>query len=100
MARGRLPPHLLDVWTNGARGARVTTSPLHIVRDTPLGFDLSAVDPTGARAGLLHTRRGTVQTPAFMAVGTHAHVRHLSVDEVRHADAPIMLGNTYHLMLR
>ena len=71
------------------------------MRDTPLGFELSAVDPTGARAGVLHTRRGTVQTPVFMAVGTHAHVRHLSVDDVRDdADAPIMLGNTYHLMLR
>ncbi|MBX5481346.1 MAG: tRNA guanosine(34) transglycosylase Tgt [Myxococcaceae bacterium] len=74
---------------------------MHLVRDPPLGFELAAVDPTGARAGLLHTRRGTVPTPAFMAVGTHAHVRHLSPAEVRDlVDAPIMLGNTYHLMLR
>jgi queuine tRNA-ribosyltransferase len=41
-----------------------------------------------------------VQTPVFMAVGTHAHVRNLSVDDVRETGAPIMLGNTYHLMLR
>src|SRR5262249_56856582 len=45
--------------------------------------------------------RGSVRTPVFMAVGTHAHVRNLSVDDVRaEVDAPIMLGNTYHLMLR
>lgn len=48
----------------------------------------------------MHTRRGPVETPAFMAVGTHAHVRNLSVEDVLEADAPVMLGNTYHLMLR
>lgn len=79
----------------------MTSRPLQFVRDAPLGFELAAVDPTGARAGLLHTRRGTVPTPVFMAVGTHAHVRNLSIEDVaEETGAPIMLGNTYHLMLR
>ncbi|MBX7098950.1 MAG: tRNA guanosine(34) transglycosylase Tgt [Myxococcaceae bacterium] len=66
----------------------------------PFSFELTATSGEGARAGVLHTRRGSVPTPAFMAVGTHAHVRHLSVDDVKSAGSPIMLGNTYHLMLR
>ncbi len=76
--------------------------PLHAVPSpAPLSFDLVASDPTtAARAGVLHTRRGPVLTPTFMAVGTHAHVRHMSADDVRETGASIMLGNTYHLMLR
>ncbi len=67
---------------------------------SPIGFTLEATAPSGARAGLMQTRRGLVQTPAFMAVGTHAHVRNLSIEDVLASGAPIMLGNTYHLMLR
>jgi queuine tRNA-ribosyltransferase len=77
------------------------SSPLHLVRDgSPLRYELVTETPSGARAGVLHTRRGIVQTPAFMAVGTHAHVRNLSIEDVRATGAPILLGNTYHLMLR
>jgi queuine tRNA-ribosyltransferase len=65
-----------------------------------VGFTLEHVDPTGARAGVLHTRRGDVQTPLFMAVGTHAVFRHLTIDEVKGTGSPLILGNTYHLMLR
>ena len=53
-----------------------------------------------ARAGRLTLPHGTVQTPAFMPVGTHGTVRGLHPDEVRRAGAEIVLGNTYHLHLR
>ncbi|HET7025793.1 MAG TPA: tRNA guanosine(34) transglycosylase Tgt [Gemmatimonadales bacterium] len=53
-----------------------------------------------ARAGTLTLPRGTVETPAFMPVGTHGAVRGLSAEEVRGAGARIILGNTYHLHLR
>jgi len=49
---------------------------------------------------MLHTRRGDVPTPVFMPVATHAAFRHVSVDEAGEAGARILLGNTYHLMLR
>ena len=64
-----------------------------------LRFTLERVDGR-ARAGVLHTRRGDVPTPVFMPVATHAAFRHVSVDEVGEAGARILLGNTYHLMLR
>ena len=53
-----------------------------------------------ARAGTLTLPHGTVETPAFMPVGTHGTVRGLHPDEVRRAGAQIILGNTYHLHLR
>ncbi|MEP7324603.1 MAG: tRNA guanosine(34) transglycosylase Tgt, partial [Gemmatimonadota bacterium] len=53
-----------------------------------------------ARAGTLSLPHGTVNTPAFMPVGTHGAVRGLHPDEVRRAGAEIILGNTYHLHLR
>ncbi len=55
---------------------------------------------TGARAGLLHTPHGTVETPAFMPVGTHGTVRALTPEEVHDAGAQIVLANTFHLSLR
>lgn len=63
-------------------------------------FDLITTDPTGARAGVLHTRRGPIPTPVFMPVATHASFRHLSLDEIKGTGARILLSNTYHLMLR
>lgn len=66
----------------------------------PLHFELEATDPTGARAGLLHTRRGIVQTPVFMPVATHAEIRGMHSSEVWDTGARILLSNTYHLMLR
>lgn len=53
-----------------------------------------------ARRGRLHFSRGTVETPAFMPVGTYGAVKGLSPEEVRASGADIMLGNTFHLMLR
>jgi len=62
-------------------------------------FHLDAVDGA-ARCGRLVTPRGIVRTPAFMPVGTAATVKGLLVDQVRATGADIILGNTYHLMLR
>ena len=53
-----------------------------------------------ARAGVLHTAHGEVQTPAFMPVGTAGTVKAMTADAVRATGATIVLGNTYHLMLR
>jgi queuine tRNA-ribosyltransferase len=53
-----------------------------------------------ARAGLLHTAHGDVPTPTFMAVGTAGTVKAMTADAVRATGAKIVLGNTYHLMLR
>jgi queuine tRNA-ribosyltransferase len=53
-----------------------------------------------ARTGVLQTTRGAIRTPAFMPVGTAATVKALSVDQVAATGADIILGNTYHLMLR
>ena len=62
-------------------------------------FLINAVDGA-ARTGVLQTARGEIRTPAFMPVGTAGTVKALTVDQVRSAGADIILGNTYHLMLR
>ena len=62
-------------------------------------FDLLATD-SAARAGMLHTAHGDVPTPTFMAVGTAGTVKAMTADAVRATGAKIVLGNTYHLMLR
>ena len=53
-----------------------------------------------ARRGQLRFARGTVETPAFMPVGTYGAVKTLTPEEVRASGADIILGNTFHLMLR
>lgn len=53
-----------------------------------------------ARAGLLHTAHGTIETPVFMPVGTLATVKTLTPDEVWSTGARLILGNAYHLYLR
>ena len=55
-----------------------------------------------ARAGILHTPRGDIETPVFMPVGTAGTVKAMTADELRAPplDAQIILGNTYHLYLR
>jgi queuine tRNA-ribosyltransferase len=67
-----------------------------------LRFEIQAVCPrTRARAGLLHTAHGTVETPVFMPVGTQATVKALTPrDLATDIDARIILANTYHLFLR
>ncbi len=53
-----------------------------------------------ARRGRLHFARGTVETPAFMPVGTYGTVKGVTPEEVAASGAEILLGNTFHLMLR
>jgi queuine tRNA-ribosyltransferase len=53
-----------------------------------------------ARTGVLSTPRGDIRTPAFMPVGTAATVKAMTNDQVKSTGADIILGNTYHLMLR
>jgi queuine tRNA-ribosyltransferase len=53
-----------------------------------------------ARTGVIHTPRGEIRTPAFMPVGTAATVKAMLPQSVRETGADIVLGNTYHLMLR
>jgi queuine tRNA-ribosyltransferase len=66
-----------------------------------VSFEVLTADVgTSARRGVLTTRRGAVQTPAFMPVGTQATVKTLLPREVRATGAEILLCNTYHLMLR
>ncbi|TVP97163.1 MAG: tRNA guanosine(34) transglycosylase Tgt [Roseinatronobacter sp.] len=62
-------------------------------------FDISARDGR-ARTGVIATPRGEIRTPAFMPVGTAATVKAMMPDSVRETGADILLGNTYHLMLR
>ncbi|NNM76638.1 tRNA guanosine(34) transglycosylase Tgt [Sphingomonas sp. ID1715] len=62
-------------------------------------FSISATDGR-ARTGTIRMRRGEIRTPAFMPVGTAATVKAMRPAEVRAAGADILLGNTYHLMLR
>jgi len=62
-------------------------------------FKLDATDGA-ARLGEISTPRGTIRTPAFMPVGTSATVKAMLPSSVRETGADIVLGNTYHLMLR
>ena len=62
-------------------------------------FELLARDGA-ARTGIIHTPRGEIRTPAFMPVGTAATVKAMLPQSVRETGADIVLGNTYHLMLR
>lgn len=65
----------------------------------PVRFELQAKSGN-ARAGLLHTSHGTVETPAFMPVGTQATVKALSADEISLTGAQMVIMNTYHLWQR
>jgi len=62
-------------------------------------FNIAATDGA-ARTGVLVTPRGEIRTPAFMPVGTAGTVKAMTVDQVASTGADIILGNTYHLMLR
>jgi queuine tRNA-ribosyltransferase len=65
----------------------------------PVQFDLAAIDGA-ARTGVARTARGSYQTPCFMPVGTRGAIKYLSADDYERLGAEIVLGNTYHLMLR
>ncbi len=66
---------------------------------TRFAFSISATD-NAARAGSISMARGTIRTPAFMPVGTAGTVKGMKPADVRASGADIILGNTYHLMLR
>ena len=65
----------------------------------PFSFRLTATDGA-ARTGEITTAHGVVHTPAFMPVGTQASIKGVHHDDVHASGAEILLGNTYHLMLR
>lgn len=64
-----------------------------------MDFELLATDGK-ARRGQMRLARGVVDTPAFMPVGTYGSVKAVTPEEVRETGAQIVLGNTFHLMLR
>ena len=66
---------------------------------TRFSFEISATDGA-ARTGTVRMQRGEIRTPAFMPVGTAATVKAMRPEEVSASGADIILGNTYHLMLR
>jgi queuine tRNA-ribosyltransferase len=66
---------------------------------TRFAFNISSVDGA-ARTGTITMQRGEIRTPAFMPVGTAATVKAMKPQDVRASGADIILGNTYHLMLR
>ena len=66
---------------------------------TKFSFNISATDGA-ARTGVISTVRGEIRTPAFMPVGTAGTVKAMQPESVRDTGADIVLGNTYHLMLR
>jgi queuine tRNA-ribosyltransferase len=84
--------------------ARPRSTPIRHNRrlQSALRFEIQATCPqTGARAGLLHTAHGVIETPVFMPVGTQATVKGLTPRElIEDLDAKIILSNTYHLFLR
>ena len=65
----------------------------------PVRFETTATDGA-ARAGVAHTARGSYRTPCFMPVGTRGAIKYLSAADYERLGAEIVLGNTYHLMLR
>ncbi|MFZ2620747.1 MAG: tRNA guanosine(34) transglycosylase Tgt [Alphaproteobacteria bacterium] len=69
------------------------------MQSQPFRYELLATDGL-ARRGRIHTAHGTIETPAFMPVGTVGSVKGLRMEEVRAMGADIILGNTYHLFLR
>ena len=62
-------------------------------------FKIAATDGN-ARQGVIEFDRGKIDTPAFMPVGTLGSVRSVGPDEVRETGSQIVLGNTFHIMLR
>ncbi len=67
--------------------------------DIPFGFTLTGQDGA-ARTGEIRMPRGVIRTPAFMPVGTAATVKGMYPDQIKALGADVVLGNTYHLMLR
>jgi len=67
----------------------------------PFAFEILARDPdTAARRGRIRTPHGTIETPAFMPVGTAASVKGMTPEEIAGSGFEVLLGNAYHLALR
>jgi len=67
----------------------------------PFSFDLIKKDPDSlARLGKMITPHGSVNTPAFMPVGTQGTVKAMTPEQIENCGTSIILGNTYHLYLR
>jgi queuine tRNA-ribosyltransferase len=64
------------------------------------GFEVLKVDPSGARLGRLRTAHGTIETPAFMPVGTAGTVKAMTQEALEELHVTLLLANTYHLYLR
>lgn len=70
-------------------------------KKSAISFEVQAICPwSGARAGLLTTPHGVVETPVFMPVGTNAALKSMTYDQVEACEAQIVLSNSYHLYLR
>ena len=64
-------------------------------------YELIKQDPkTGARAGILHTPHGDIETPTYMPVGTQATVKGVMPRDLKESKSQIILANTYHLYMR
>ena len=63
-------------------------------------FEIVKIDPTGARLGRLTTAHGTIETPAFMPVGTAGTVKAMTQEALEELQVGLLLANTYHLYLR
>ncbi len=82
-------------------GRKRTKEANAVQRTERLRYEIQSVCPwSGARAGLLHTPHGIVETPVFMPVGTNAALKAMTYDQVAACDAQIVLSNSYHLYLR
>ncbi len=72
-----------------------------MTENKPLKYELrKECDDTEARRATIHTRRGVIETPAFMPVGTQGTVKGMLPEQLKEIGAQIILGNTYHLYLR
>ncbi|MBA3035211.1 MAG: tRNA guanosine(34) transglycosylase Tgt [Desulfobacterium sp.] len=69
------------------------------MKSKDIGFNLVAVDSTGARKGEFQTAHGIVHTPAFMPVGTAGFVRSITPRDVAETNSEVVLANTYHLSI-
>src|SRR5260370_19342190 len=64
------------------------------------GFEVVKTDPSGGRLGRLTTPHGTIETPAFMPVGTAGTVKAMTQEALEELHVTLLLANTYHLFLR
>lgn len=78
-----------------------TAEPIPAKTNNAISYQVEAECPwSGARAGLLTTPHGVVETPVFMPVGTNAALKSMTYDQVENCSAQIVLSNSYHLYLR